>query len=198
MKPTSIFPCVLLSWATKTVKPINAVRETAMGSRSPAGPRRLGTATRISASLFRRLSAFFGNTPDQGQKAAKFAVLIPGRAGFPNRAKRSEGNDSAPIRNARVSACEPLCAILLAKASVYPLSPVKTNVSRLCECDLKPLRRGISHAVWDVASADWRLSEGFIYSRIKGWRRNRRFAQSLLPAVRAVDGGFSAGGCGAF
>ena len=26
--------------------------------------------------------------------------------------------------------------------------------------------------------------------RIKGWRRNRRSAQSLLPAVRAVDGGF--------
>ena len=41
---------------SKIVKPINAVRETAMGSRSPAGPRRLGTATRISASLFRRLS----------------------------------------------------------------------------------------------------------------------------------------------
>ena len=35
-------------------------------------------------------------------------------------------------------------------------------------------------------------------SRIKGWRRNRRSAQSLLPAVRAVDGGFSAVGCGAF
>ena len=35
-------------------------------------------------------------------------------------------------------------------------------------------------------------------SRIKGWRRNRRSAQSLLPAVRAVDGGFNAGGCGAF
>ena len=35
-------------------------------------------------------------------------------------------------------------------------------------------------------------------SRIKGWRRNRRSARSLLPAVRAVDGGFSAGGCGAF
>ena len=35
-------------------------------------------------------------------------------------------------------------------------------------------------------------------SRIKGWRRNRRSAQSLLPAVRAVYGGFSAGGCGAF
>ena len=35
-------------------------------------------------------------------------------------------------------------------------------------------------------------------SRIKGWRRNRRSARSLLPAVRAVYGGFSAGGCGAF
>ena len=34
-------------------------------------------------------------------------------------------------------------------------------------------------------------------SRIKDWRRNRRSAQSLLPAVRAVDGGFSAVGCGA-
>ena len=32
-------------------------------SRSPAGLRRLGTATRISASLSRRLSAFFGSAP---------------------------------------------------------------------------------------------------------------------------------------
>ena len=122
---------------------------------------------------------------------------------------------------------------------MYPLSPVKTNVSRLCECDLKPLRRGLSHAVWDVTSAYFRqirrLSEesrapaeaqrsGFggkrrrsgmsefspllaetsdmelapTKSRIKGWRRNRRSAQSLLPAVRAVDGGFNAVGYGAF
>ena len=35
-------------------------------------------------------------------------------------------------------------------------------------------------------------------SRIKGWRLNRRSAQSLLPAVRAVGGEFSAGDCGAF
>ena len=34
---------------------------------------------------------------------------------------------------APVSACGPLCAILLAKANVYPLSPVKANVGRLCE-----------------------------------------------------------------
>ena len=35
-------------------------------------------------------------------------------------------------------------------------------------------------------------------SRIKGWRRYRRSARTQLPAVRAVDGGFSAGDCGAF
>ena len=68
-------------------------------SRSPAGPRRLGTATRISASLFRRLSASFWRTPGQDPKTAKCAVLIPGHAGFPNCVKRSEGSDSAPIRN---------------------------------------------------------------------------------------------------
>jgi len=85
---------------SKTAKPIGAARETAMGSRSPAGPRRLGTATRMSASPFRRLSALFGSTPDQDPKAAKYAVLIPGHAEFPNRAKRSEGNDSALIQNA--------------------------------------------------------------------------------------------------
>ena len=42
------------------------------------------------------------------------------------------------------------------------------------------------------------FSEDEKESRINGWRRNRRSAQSLLPAVRAVDGGFSAVGCGAF
>ena len=69
------------------------------GSRSPAGPRRLGTATRISASLSRRLSAFFGSTHDQAPKAAKFAVLPPGHAGFPKRAERSEGSDTTPTQN---------------------------------------------------------------------------------------------------
>ena len=42
----------------------------------------------------------FGSTPDQDLKAAKYAVLTPGRAGFPNRAKRSEGSDTTPIQNA--------------------------------------------------------------------------------------------------
>ena len=40
---------------------------------------------------------------------------------------------AAPSETASVSPCVPLCAILLAKASVYPLSLVKANVGRLCE-----------------------------------------------------------------
>ena len=96
-------------------------------SRSPAGPRRLGTATRISASLLRRLSAFFWSIPGQDPKAAKFSVLTPGHAGFPKRVVIAP-----PSETPRVSPCEPLCAILLRKPSVYPLSLVKANVGRLC------------------------------------------------------------------
>ena len=60
-----------------------------------------GTAMRLCVSLFRRLSAFFGSVSDQDPKAAKFAVLPPGHAGFPNRVKRSEGSNSAPPRTFR-------------------------------------------------------------------------------------------------
>ena len=102
-------------------------------SRSPAGPRRLGTATRISASLSRRLSAFFGSTPDQAPKAAKFAVLTPGPGMFVNVRNAPRVVIPPPIRNAPVSPCEPLCAILLRKPSVYPFSPEKASVGRLCE-----------------------------------------------------------------
>ena len=95
-----------------------------------ATPRDSDTHKRIAVP---RLSAFFGSTHDQAPKAAKFAVLNPGHAGFPKRAERSEGSDTTPVRNAPVSACVPLCAILLRKASVYPLSPAKANVGHLCE-----------------------------------------------------------------
>ena len=102
-------------------------------SRSPAGPRRLGTATRISASLFRRLSAFFGSTPDQAPKAAKLAVLTPGPGMFVNVRNAPRVVIPPPSETPPVSPCVPLCAILLAKASVYPLSHVKANVGHLWE-----------------------------------------------------------------
>ena len=103
------------------------------GSRSPAGPRRLGTATRISASLSRRLSAFFKSASDQDPKATKFAVLIPGPGIFVNVRLVSRVVIAAPSETASVSPCVPLCAIFLRKASVYTLSLVKANVGHLCK-----------------------------------------------------------------
>ena len=98
-------------------------------SRSPAGPRRLGTATRMSASLSRRLSAFFESTSNQDPKAAKYAVLIPGPGMFVN------------VRNApRVVIAPHLKQPLFHRVSrcvhdsgmgwrVYPPQPLETNVA---------------------------------------------------------------------
>ena len=58
-----------------------------------------GTATRISASLSRRLSAFFGSTrpsPKSGKTCR--SDTRPGDVG--ERAERSESSDTTPIRNA--------------------------------------------------------------------------------------------------
>jgi len=110
---------------------------------SPAGPRRLGTATRISASPSRRLSAFFGSTPGQAPKAAKLAVLIPGPGMLVNVRNAPRVVIPPPSETPPVSACKPLCAILLRKPSVYPLSPVKANVGRLCEKLKNAMKSGL-------------------------------------------------------
>ena len=125
---------------SKIVKPINAVRGTATGSRSLAGPRRLGTATRISASLSHRLSAFFKSASDQDPKAAKFAVLIPGPGMFANVRNAPRVVIPPPSETPRVSPCEPLCAILLVKASVYPPQSLETNVAAFVPEVLKAVR----------------------------------------------------------
>ncbi len=113
------------------------------GSRSPAGPRRLGTATRISASLSRRLSAFFESTSRPRSQSGKVHRSDTRPGDVRKRAVRVEGSDSGPVRKAPVSPCEPLCAILLRKASVYPLSLVKANVGRLCEKLKSAMRSGL-------------------------------------------------------
>ena len=119
------------------------INSTLTGSRSPAGPRRLGTATRISASLLRRLSAFFGSPPGQDPKAAKFAVLTPGPGMFVNVRNAPRVVIPPPSETPRVSVCKPLCAILLRKPSVYPLLLVKANVGRLCEKLKNALKSGL-------------------------------------------------------
>ena len=58
--------------------------------------------------------------PDQAPKAAKFAVLPPGHAGFPKRVKQSEGSDTTPIRNAPCFAVCALVCDLSPKAECVP------------------------------------------------------------------------------
>ena len=116
------------------------------GSRSPAGPRRLGTATRISASLSRRLSAFFGSTHGQDPKAAKLAVLIPGPGMLVNVRNAPRVVIPPPSKAPPVSPCEPLCAIFLRKPSVCALSPVKANVGRLWEKLKNAMKSGLGRS----------------------------------------------------
>ena len=168
-------------------------------SRSPAGPRRLETATRMSASLFRRLSVFFGSAPDQGQKAAKFAVLIPGPGMFVNVRNGPRVVIPPPSETPPVSPCKPLCARLRAGVACVPAFAHESEHGPFVPEVLKTVWTMCWKRWYDCISCAFRgFSEDEKESRIKGWRRNRRSAQSLLPAVRAVDGGFNAGGCGAF
>ena len=78
----------------------------------------------------------------------------------------------------------PLCAILLAKASVYPLSLAKANVGRLCEKLKNAIRSGLKQRCdgnfW-VLFAGMGLDEkpNFL-SRIFGRRRPFDFSTDRL------------------
>ena len=85
----------------------------------------------------------FRSASDQDPKAAKFAVLIPGPGMLVNVRNAPRVVIPPPSETPPVSACKPLCAILLRKPSVYPLSPVKANVGRLCEKLKNAMRNGL-------------------------------------------------------
>ena len=60
---------------------------------------------------------------------------LPPAVLLPDEGRSNALHDCTKVK-APVSACKPLCAILLAKASVYPLSPAKANVDRFAgHCD---------------------------------------------------------------
>ena len=81
---------------------------------------------------------------------------------------------------ARVSACGTLCAILLAKASVYPLSSVKANVGHLCEKLKNGMRSGLEqHCGGNFLAifAGTLLDEKPNFTgRFFGWRRSFDFS----------------------
>ena len=132
-EPGNVYKSMVGSRVTNAHHIINSALT---GLRSPARPRRLrdsDTHKRIAVpQAFCVLLAYTRPRPKSGKVCR--SDTRPGDVC--ERAERSEGSDSGPVRKAPVSACKPLCAILLAKASVYPLSSAKANVGRFAgDCD---------------------------------------------------------------
>ncbi len=119
------------------------INSTLTGSRSPAGRDRLRDSDAHKHIAVPRLSAFFGRTPDQDPKAAKYAILTPGPGMFVNVWKRSEGSDTTPIQNTPVSACVPFVCDFSLKGECYPAFGSETNVGRLCEKLKNGMRSGL-------------------------------------------------------
>ena len=114
------------------------------GSRSPAGPRRLRDSDAHKHIAVPQALCVLQECLRPRPKSGKVCRSTPWpRRVFETCEKQSEGSDTAPVRNTPVSACKPLCAILLAKASVYPLSRMKANVGRLCEKLKNALKSGL-------------------------------------------------------
>ena len=102
-------------------------------SRSPAGPRRLRSSDAHKRIAAPKALCILREHPRSRPQSGKVCRSDTRAGDVCERAERSEGSDTTPIRNAPVSPCKPLCAILLRKPSVYPLSPVKANVGHLYE-----------------------------------------------------------------
>ena len=104
---------------SKIVKPINAVRGTATGSRSPAGPRRLRNSDAHKRIAVPKAFCVLQEHPRPSPKSGKVCRSDTRPGDVRERAVRVEGSDSGPVRKAPVSACKPLCAIFLRKPRVY-------------------------------------------------------------------------------
>ena len=155
-----------------------------------ATPRNSDAHERIAVP---RLPAFFGSTPDQAPKAAKLAVLIPGPGMLVNVRNAPRVVIPPPSETPPVSPCKPLCAILLRKPSVYPLSPVKANVGHLYEKLKTGMKSGLKQrcggnflaiVAGTILSEKLNLTGGFFE-----WRRSFDFStdkgpQSQAPAAR--------------
>ena len=102
------------------------------GSRSPAGPRRLRNSDALMRVAVPKALCVLRKYIQPKPKSGKVCRSTPW-PGFPKRVKQSESSNSTPSETPPVSPCVPLCAIFLREPSVYPLSPVKADVGRLCE-----------------------------------------------------------------
>ena len=127
----------------------------------------------------------FWSTPGQGPKAAKFAVLNPGHAGFPKRVERSEGSNSAPIRNAP---CFAVCALVCdpsPKGECVPAFTRKSERGPFVRKVEKWDEKRLGDKIYGGSFAGFFSSAGVEGSQrtgkcmyIKVWRNKRNFTDS--------------------
>ena len=115
-------------------------------SRSPAGPRRLRNSDTHKRIAVPKALCVLRECLRPRPKSGKVCRSDTRPGDVRERAVRVEGSDSGPVRKAPVSPCGPLCAIFLRKPSVYPLSPVKANVGRLCERLKNAMKSGLGRS----------------------------------------------------
>ena len=125
-------PASLVQKVLRTERKNSSITKLQTDHAAQRGRDAFGAATRISASLLRRLSAFFRSVSDQDPKAAKLAVLIPGPGMLVNVRNAPRVVIPPPSETPRVSVCKPLCAILLAKASSVPTFIRKSECGPFC------------------------------------------------------------------
>ena len=131
-----------------------------------------------------------GSQMARQHKMAKYALLATGRPAFQKHTTHTEGSNSTPHPKHPLFAPVGRCVRSCDRGRV--VTPI-SNVGG----DLERFLKGLSLCYVGNPPACFgqimQLSSDFIYSRIKGWRLNRRSARSLLPAVRAVYEGFHGG-----
>ena len=105
------------------------------------------------------------------------------------RAERSEGSDTTPVRNTPVSPCEPLCARLGTGVACVP--------AFAHESEHGPFVPEVLKTVWTMCWKRWYdcvscAFHGFFEdekeSRIKGWRRKRRRSRHFCPQCGQLTG----------
>ena len=107
--------------------------------RSPAGPRRLRNSDAHKRIAVPQAFCVLREHPRPRPKSGKVCRSTPlATQGFRSAQNGSRVVIPPPSETPPVSACKPLCAILLAKASVYPPQSLETNVAAFVPEVLKP------------------------------------------------------------
>ena len=125
-----------------------------------------------------------GAHPAKTQKRQSLPFYPLATQGFRNVCNSPRVVIAPPSETPRVSPCVPLCAIFLREPSVYPLSPVKANVGRLCEKLKNAMKSGLEQRCdgnfWTIFAGTILGEKPNFTGRFFEWRRPFDFSADRL------------------